>query len=43
MKKDKDDEIEKRNCKKCQGGIRQWHENEEKGERKINGGMSVGR
>jgi hypothetical protein len=27
-----------RRCKKCQGGIRQWQENEEFEERKINGG-----
>ena len=38
MKKDKDDENETISCKKCQGGIRQWQENEEKVERKINGG-----
>jgi hypothetical protein len=43
MKRNKDDEDEKRSCKKCQGGIRQWQENEEKGERKINGGKEIGR
>jgi hypothetical protein len=43
MKKENDDENEKRSYKKCQGRIRQWQENEEKGERKINGGKEVGR
>ena len=27
-----------RRCKKCQGGIRHWQENEEMEHRKINGG-----
>jgi len=43
MKNDKDDENEKRSCKKCQGGIRQWQKNEEKGKRKINRGKEVER
>jgi len=38
MKKDKNYKNEKRSCKKCQGGIRQWQKNEKKEERKINGG-----